>query len=101
MSRVEQTLKDIIEFGFAENVEEELLEFDEQGNLVNVKSGGRTVQHDKTGYSMAESKSREPSAVSESAIQEDSSDGDSSILTKSANKLYLGSAGQSDHGILP
>ena len=42
MQRVERTLKDLIEFGFAENVEEELLEFDEQGNLVKVTAGGRT-----------------------------------------------------------
>ena len=31
VSKVEQTLKDIIEYGFAENVEEELLEFNESG----------------------------------------------------------------------
>jgi len=32
--QVEKILKDIIDFGFAENVDEELLEFDDQGTLL-------------------------------------------------------------------
>lgn len=36
---VEQILKDLIETGFANNCDEELLEFDEDGQLVNVIKG--------------------------------------------------------------
>eukprot|EP00352_Strombidinopsis_acuminata_P006571 CAMPEP_0176373468 /NCGR_PEP_ID=MMETSP0126-20121128/26057_1 /TAXON_ID=141414 ORGANISM="Strombidinopsis acuminatum, Strain SPMC142" /NCGR_SAMPLE_ID=MMETSP0126 /ASSEMBLY_ACC=CAM_ASM_000229 /LENGTH=124 /DNA_ID=CAMNT_0017733613 /DNA_START=425 /DNA_END=799 /DNA_ORIENTATION=- len=36
---VEKILKDLIEYGFADNCEEELLEFDEDGELANVTKG--------------------------------------------------------------
>eukprot|EP00351_Strombidinopsis_sp_SopsisLIS2011_P006035 CAMPEP_0116874734 /NCGR_PEP_ID=MMETSP0463-20121206/6289_1 /TAXON_ID=181622 /ORGANISM="Strombidinopsis sp, Strain SopsisLIS2011" /LENGTH=127 /DNA_ID=CAMNT_0004518861 /DNA_START=446 /DNA_END=829 /DNA_ORIENTATION=- len=36
---VEKILKDLIEYGFADNCEEELMEFDEDGNLVKVTKG--------------------------------------------------------------
>ena len=52
VSKVEQTLKDIIEYGFAENVEEELLEFNESGQLVKISTGGRTVGLEKPGASL-------------------------------------------------
>jgi len=34
-------LKDIIDYGFADNVEEELLEFDDEGNLTNLIKGAK------------------------------------------------------------
>ena len=36
---VEMILKNLIETGFADNCDEELLEFDEEGKLVNVTQG--------------------------------------------------------------
>jgi TATA-binding protein-associated factor Taf7 len=36
---VEMILKDLIETGFAKNCDEELIEFDDQGKLVNVVKG--------------------------------------------------------------
>lgn len=90
VEKVEGTLNQIIQYGFASNVEEELLEFDSAGNLINVTSGGRAAPQDITGTSMHESKSREPSAMSASAM--DSSDGESSMFTKSAHKVYDGLA---------
>lgn len=38
---VERILKDIIDYGFADNVEEELMEFDEEGKLVRVVKGAK------------------------------------------------------------
>ncbi len=38
---IERILKDIIDYGFSENVEEELLEFDDKGDLTNTTSGTR------------------------------------------------------------
>ena len=35
---IERTLKDIIEYGFADNVEEELLEFGSDGELIERKT---------------------------------------------------------------
>jgi len=37
--QVEMVLKNLIETGFADNCDEELLEFDEDGNLVRVTKG--------------------------------------------------------------
>jgi hypothetical protein len=38
---VETILKDIIDYGFADNVEEELLQFNAQGELVNCIKGAK------------------------------------------------------------
>jgi hypothetical protein len=38
---VEKILKDIIDFGFADNVEEELLKFDKEGKLESRITGAR------------------------------------------------------------
>lgn len=42
--KVEKILKSIIETGFADNCDEELLEFDDDGNLVSVVKG---ITHDQ------------------------------------------------------
>jgi len=38
---VEKILKDIIDYGFADNVEEELLYFNDKGDLVNCVKGAK------------------------------------------------------------
>ncbi len=44
---VETILKDIIDYGFADNVEEELLQFNAQGDLVNVVKGAKEKRRDQ------------------------------------------------------
>lgn len=39
VKKVEQILKDLIDFGFADHVDEQLLEFDEAGNLKSIIDG--------------------------------------------------------------
>lgn len=43
---VETILKDIIDYGFADNVEEELLEFNEKGELVKCTKGAKEKRRD-------------------------------------------------------
>lgn len=91
VNHVEQQLKEMIDHGFTENVEEELLEFDQTGQLVKITKGGLRPVDDGGDKNLAERIDDFDGYDSGSVVSSSAIDDSSAYhgVTKSAKSLKL------------
>eukprot|EP00347_Sterkiella_histriomuscorum_P002384 403368367 len=97
---VEQILKDIIDYGFADNVEEELLEFDDNGDLKSCVKGAKEKRKEQVNNNLIQiDYLLDPSARSESNYQgqfQFAADGQSSMYSVPVDQFDDGTSYRQD-----